>query len=449
MPDDQTTGDHSAAASARGDADPAQRGASGPARNFLLKRQNKSGGQKTGVQSRAPAQPFSTPSAPASALPAGTAFQLETLFAMRRGRRRGFALRLGLFVALPALTVWFYTALIATPRYVCNFEVTYQAYQPNTTIGGTLTPSVIGSSVEDSIDYGTIIYEYIRSPALAAQVDQALKLREQFSDRKIDFLSRLGSNADQAGFLDYWRKHVVVSEGFGGYLTIQVQGFDPQKTLQLAQTINADADSMIDGLTARARAAEVQSATDQLNAAALTLRQADAALTSFRNAHGDLDPGFDATQLATVAGTLEAQLAALRAQLTQAQANLQPGASQIVQLDLQINGVESQIQAERQRLAANGGQASYSDIVATYDDLLANQQSASNAYQLTLQGLEMARADAASKQNYVVDFVPPILPDRPALPDPLVSSFETLLACLTAYGIVSLLLAAFRDQAGL
>lgn len=440
MPDDQTTDDPPGAPFGR---DGGKR-APGPAQNFLGNWQSKSSGQKAGVQGRAPAAPLSPP----ATLPAGMAHQVEILLAMRRRRLRGLLLRLGICVVLPALAVWLYTALVATPRYVCNFEITYQAYQPNPTMAGGLTPSIIGSSMTDSIDYGTIIYEYIRSPALAAQVDQQLKLREQFSGRKIDWLSRLSTHADQASFLAYWRQHVMVSEGFGGYLTIQVEGFDPQSTLLLAQTINNDADSMIDGLTARARQAEVQSATDQLNSAALILRKADAALTSFRNTHGDLDPGLYATQLATVAGTLESQLAGLRAQLAQAQANLQPGASQIVQLNLQIKGVENQIQAERQRLADSAGQPNYSDIVATYDDLLADQQSASSAFQLTLQGLEMARADASSKQNYVVDFAAPILPDRPALPDPLVSSFETLLACLTAYGVISLLFAAFRDQAG-
>jgi capsular polysaccharide transport system permease protein len=381
------------------------------------------------------------------ALPAGTAHQIELLLGRRRRRLQSLFIRLALFVLLPTFVVWFFAALIATPRYVCDFEITYQAYEPNSTLAAGLAQSDIGTSVMDSVDYGTLLYEYIRSAALAESVDKQINLREHYSSRHIDFLSRLPASASQARFLAYWRDHVVVSEGFGGYLTVSVQGFEPAFTLLLAQTISADADKMIDGLSAQARKSEVQSATDQLKLSVLALQRTDDALTVFRNTHGDLDPGFAATQIATVVGTLESQLALLRAQLQQAQANMQPNASQIVQLKLQVAAMEQQIQSERQRLADSSG-STYSNTVAQYDNLLADQQLANTLNQSAQQGLVIAQANAESKQNYSVAFVPPILPDHPTLPDPLISSLTTFLVFFSLYAICSLLFAAFRDQAG-
>jgi capsular polysaccharide transport system permease protein len=417
----------------------------GPGRNFAENWRNRGIGRQAAHQRRE--KTLQAPAPPT--LPTGTAHQVELLLAMRQNRLRRFLLRLGLFVALPTFIVWFYTALIATPRYVCNFEVTYQAYQPSSTLSGGLTQSILGTSVADSIDYGTLIYEYIRSAALAEQVDKKLNLRQHFSSDKIDWFSRLGKNASQSAFLSYWLHHVSVSEGFGGYLTVEVQGFDPAFTLLLAQTINADADAMMDSLNVQARDDEIKSANVQLDIAGAALKNADDALTSFRNTHGDLDPNLMATQLATIVGTLESQLALLRAQLQQAQANLQPGASQIVQLNLQVNALEKQIASERQRLSDSTGQTSYSNTVVEYQDLLSNQQFANTTYQSSQQALVLALSDAASKQNYVVDFVPPILPSHPTMPNPLVSSFTVFLAFLSAYGIFNLLFAAFRDQSGL
>ncbi len=300
----------------------------------------------------------------------------------------------------------------------------------------------------DTVDYGTLIYEYIRSASLADKINQQINLREHISDDRIDRFSRLDKNASQAEFLAYWRNFVSVSEGFGGYLTVNVQGFDPAFSLLLAQTINADTNAMMDNLSAPARKSEVNSATDQLNLASVALKKANDVLTQFRNANGDLDPGLAATQLATVVGSLESQLALLRAQLQQAQANLQPGASQIVQLQLQVNALEKQIASERQRLA-DTGQSSYSDTVAQYNDLLSDQQFANTTYQSAQQGLVVARADAAAKQNYVVDFVAPVLPDHPTLPNPLIASFTAFLIFFSLYGICNLLFVAFRDQTGL
>lgn len=447
MPDDQNSNDKLDPSLRRSRGPGGSRRVGGFAQNLFGRWQNRGGGDQAEPASRDRPPPIPRPM-PLD-FPTGTSHQLEILLATRRHRLRRFLLRLGFFVALPTFIVWFYTALIATPRYVCNFQVTYQAYQPSATLAGGLTQSILGTSMTDSVDYGTLIYQYIRSPALAEQIDQKLNLRAYFSSDKIDWFSRLKKNASQSAFLAYWLNRVSVSEGFGGYLTVSVQGFDPGLTLLLAKTINADADAMIDGLNARAREDEIRSANVQLDIAGASLKNADNALTNFRNAHGDLDPDFMATQLATVVGTLESQLASLRAQLQQAQANLKPGSSQIVQLQLQVGAVEKQIQSERQRLADNSGQLTYSNTVANYQDLLSDQQFANTTYQSAQQGLVLALADAASKQNYVVAFVPPILPDHPTMPNPLMSSFTAFLACIFVYGIASLLFTAFRDQAGL
>jgi len=381
-------------------------------------------------------------------LPGGTADQITLLLNGRRQRLRNLWIRIGLIVILPTIIVWFYAALIATPRYVCNFEITYQAYAPNSNLSASLVQSAVGASQLDAVDYGTLLYEYIRSADLANKVDQQINLREHYSSDRIDGLSRLGKNASQQAYLAYWRAHVSVAEGFGGYVTVQVEGFEPAYTLLLAQTITTDADNMINSLGAAALRAQVKSATVQLYVAGVLLKNANTALTVFRNTHGDLDPSFAATQLATIVGTLESNLALLNAQLQQAEANMQPNAPQIVQLKLQAGALQQQIQSERARLADKAG-ATYSNTVAQYNDLLANQQFAATTYQSAQQGLIVAQANVASQQNFAVDFVAPILPDQPTLPDPLISSLTILLVFGSLYAIGNLLFAAFRDQSGL
>ncbi len=391
--------------------------------------------------------PIATPGA--LRLPGGAARQLELLLANREHQLRRFLLRFGLFVLLPCFVVWFYTMFIATPRYQCVYQITYQTYQPSTSLTSGLTQTTFGSSQMDSIDYGTILYEYVSSASLAEQVDKLLDLRAHYSDRNIDWFSRLSPNATQKQFLAYWQSRVQISEGFGGYLTLTVQGFDPQFTLKLAQTIDTLANTMIDQIEAPARNTEIDSAKHQLMLAASGLQAADDTLTAFRNANGDLDPSFIATQIGTIEAALDGQLATLKAQLNQDEANILPNSAIIVQLKLQIAALEQQIQAERTELANNNGQHDYSDTVAKYDDALANQLLASSTFQAAQQGLVLAQADAAQQQNYVVPFVPPILPDHPTAPDPLDDTFITFLACVGLYGIGNLLFSAFRDQAGI
>jgi capsular polysaccharide transport system permease protein len=378
--------------------------------------------------------------------PADLPGQLQLLLEMRTQRLRGFLIRAVFVVALPCLLVLIYTTLIATKRYVATFQVTYQVYQPVTSIGAGLQPTTPSSS--DAIDYGTVIDEYVASPALAAELDRQLQLRAYYSSSKIDWTSRLARHATDEQYFSYYSGHVSVSEGFGGYVTISVQGFDPAFTLKLAQTIDADTNAMLDGIAAQARNAEVTAATAALGDASDQLDQANDALTAFRNQHGDLDPSQIATEIGTIEGALYGQMAAVKAQLAQAMANMQPNNSQIVQLNLQIQALQQQIDSERQRLASGDGQTNYSNVVADYQTLLSKQQLALTNYQAAQQGLMAAKADAAREQYYVVDFVAPTLPDRPTAPNPLIDTGETFLACIVGYSIVNLLYAALRDQTG-
>jgi capsular polysaccharide transport system permease protein len=372
--------------------------------------------------------------------------QVQVLLALRASRLKRFLIRFGVFIVLPTLLVLFYTLVIVTPRYECTFQEVYQVYQPTSSLAGAPVQTVTSSS--DAVDYASVLAQYIQSAALAEQLDQQIHLRAHWSDPTIDWTSRLAKDASLARYLAYFNAHVQVSEGFGGYLTVSAQGFDAAYTLLLSKTINQDADAMLNGMTLQARQAEVAAAKAQLANASTALTMANTALTTFRNTHGDLDPTMIATELGTIEGTLETQLANLRAQLAQAQANLQPSATQIVQLNLQISGVEKQLEAERQRLANSNGQNSYSDTVAQYDLLLSNQQLASSTFQAAQQGLVIAQADASAKQDYVVDFVAPVLPDRPTVPDPMKSAGLAFLSCILVYSICNLLLSAMRDQTG-
>jgi capsule polysaccharide export protein KpsE/RkpR len=63
--------------------------------------------------------------------------------------------------------------------------------------------------------------------------------------------------------------------------------------------------------------------------------------------------------------------------------------------------------------------------------------------------LAVARADAASKQNYVVDFAPPHTPDRPGMGMVLQYAGTVLILTLVLFGLGSLIAGAMKDQAGL
>jgi capsular polysaccharide transport system permease protein len=371
----------------------------------------------------------------------------EFLKGNRLARRKAFLKKLALFVGLPTLAMVFYVFAWASPRYTSEVEITYQSYQNTQSLGQGLVQSVLGGS-SSGVDLGTIMYEYIRSETLLRQLDAKLNLRKYYSSSAADYPVRLSANASDEKFLSYYRAHIVsVTQGLGGYLTVDVQAFDPKFAQAIAKAIVDASDDMIDQMTARARNDEMKFAEEEVARQEERVRNAQIAETRFQNEHRDLNPTNTATQYGQIVGSLETQLSQARTALTNALSYASPNAPQVQQLKNQIAAIEAQLQDQKNRLTGTSGMT-YSQILEQYSLLQLEVTFAQNAYQSAQQGLAVARADAGKKQSYLVDFVRPSLPSAPDTTFYISYLGYAFFGALVFYGISSLMAGAFRDQAG-
>ncbi len=373
----------------------------------------------------------------------------RVLLAMRQARKRKFFLHLAVFVGLPTLLTVIYVTLLASPNYVSDFKLTYQTFQQPNTLAGGLVQSLAGTSqLNNTVDIGTIITEYIGSPALLTKLDQELGLRKYFSNPNIDRLSRLSPGASHDAFLAYYQGHISASEGLGGYVSVSVRAFDPNYAQALAQAIVKACDNMVDDMTARTRKDEMAFAEAEATRQEERVQHSLKAITDFQNTLGDQDPQRLAAQLGGIVGTLETDLASARTQLASAAPYLKSDSPLVIQMKSRITSLEQQLQHQQNRLANTSGNVPYSQILAQYTALQLEQEFAKSAYLAAQQGLASARADAARKQNYVVDFSPPSEPDKPDQSQPLAYVLSVFLGALLTFAFGSLVVGAFRDQAG-
>jgi capsular polysaccharide transport system permease protein len=373
---------------------------------------------------------------------------LQVLLETRRERRRNFFKRLALFCGVPTLLVFLYFAFFASTRYISEAEFTYQTYQPPTSLSSGLVQTVMGGSQGSTVDMSTILYEYLRSEALMTKLDNELHLREYYSSPSVDYFSRMNRDASLATFLRYFRSNVSVSEGQGGYLTIDVYAYDPDYAVKLAKAVVRNTDQMIDDMTARARRDEVNFAEGQVKEAEDRLLKARLALTDFQNKHGDLNPQNSANQIGGIVGKIEGDLATQRTALESVN-TLDRNSPQVAAIKSKIAALEGQLRNEQQRLASSAGGGTYSELLNKYAALQIEQDFAKDAYSAAQQGLLLARQDAARKENYLVDFAPPYKPDSAGFLLIMEYSAITLIISLVLFGIGSLVTGALRDQSGL
>lgn len=376
-----------------------------------------------------------------------------------RRARRGFFLRLFLFVGLPTLLTAFYIFVYATPRYVSEFQITYQTYTPSSSSSSSGIAGLLGavglSSGGGSVDMSQVLTSYLQSDAVLMTIDKELDLRKAFSDSKIDWLDRMDPDASNEDFLKYFNRRVDVENMMGGYIIIDVEGFDPKFATAIATAMSKAADVMVDKLTARARAEEVRAAEVELKRTQNLLVQASLDVTNFQNDHRDFNPMTMAKQIDTVVGDLEAQLSEVRAELARNQTFLGDQSAQVFVLKSRATALEQQIADEKHRLATaeSGGSSPqampYSKLVATFTSLELEQKFASDAYISAKQAYDFARADASHQQNYVESFVAPSTPQRSMSPNPRIDIPAVFFLSLITYAIGSLVIGSFRTQAGL
>jgi capsular polysaccharide transport system permease protein len=386
-----------------------------------------------------------------------------------RKKRSQFIKRMLMFVVLPTLLVAAYVFLYATPRYVSEFQVTYQSYGSSGGGGsaGPLAALMGGGSSGGGggvVDMTRVLQSYFESDTLLKAVDQQLHLREHYSNPKIDWLDRLRANASDEDFLDYFSHRVTVDDMVGGYLVVDVETFDRDYTIAVAKAMMKAADDMVDNMTQRARSEEVRVAQDELTKSQDRLVKVTQDMTAFENDHRDFNPTTIATQLDSVVGGLESQLSIARAELTRDRSFMAANSPQISSLNSRIQALEQQIQDEKVRLASTesvgsdsaadaGGKNTthgvpYSQIVADYTALQLEQKFASDSYLAAKQAYDMAKADSMRKENFIEGFVTPNHPQKSTSPDPWVYIPTAFLVSLVGYMVLSLLIASFREQSG-
>jgi capsular polysaccharide transport system permease protein len=415
-------------------------------------------------------QPASRPMQPmpqvAPAAWAAEALRIDLAASLRR-RRRVFLWRMAVFVLLPTLLTTAYVFLYATPRYVSEFQITYQSYdQSSSAASSSLLTGMLGLAGLGSggapVDMSRVLQSYLESDALLRTVDKQLDLRSHYSNPRNDWWDRLSSRASEEDFLKYFNRCITVDDMMGGYLVVDVEAFDPKFASAVAAAMMQAADDMVEKLTTRARGEEVRAADAELKETQERLIKATLAVTNFRNEHRDFNPSTMASQLDTVVGGLETQLSQARAGLIRDRSYLSENSQRIVLEKSTITALERQIEAEKHRLATTDGTTRgvgsattdshsmpYSKIIEAYTALELEQKFATDSYISAKQALDLARADANRKENYVESFVPPNLPQRSTSPDPWTYILSVFLISLVLYAIGSLLAGSFRDQAGL
>lgn len=321
-----------------------------------------------------------------------------------RPRHRLLLLTFAVIVLLPLLVSAAYLWGVAKDQYASTigFSVRREDASAAADILGGLT-SLTKSSSSDT----DILYEYLRSQKLVADMDARLDLRAIWSKPFGDPVFTFDPDGSIEDLLDYWEGMVRTSyDSSTGLIEVRVLAFDPADATRIAQELLDQSARMINQLSAAAREDAVRFSREELTAAEDRLRAAREAVTAFRITNQIVDPTTDFQTQAGLITTLENQLAEAQIEI-----DLLAGAAdndpRLIQAKRRAEVILDRIAAERAKVGVGSGRKDFAALAADYERLIVDREFAEKSYVAALSAYDSAKAESQRTSRYLAAHVLP------------------------------------------
>lgn len=368
--------------------------------------------------------------------------------AKRRKRHWGLITAFLIMVVLPIFATWWYLSERAVDQYASTvgFTVRSEDVSSATDLLGGLGQSFGGGAGSDS----DILYEFIRSQALVAQIDAELDLRSYYA-RHLDEdpIFAFHPEGTIEDLTTYWQRMVRISyDASSGLMELRVLAFDPEEARNIANAIFTNSTRMINDLSAIAREDATRYAREDLELAVERLKQARESLTAFRISSEIVDPTADIEGQMGLLNLLQSQQVEALIEFDLLNNSTRDGDPRLEQARRRIDVIEERIREERQKFGVGGGgdDESYAETIAEFERLAVDREFAEQAYAATLAAFDAARAEANRQSRYLAAYIQPTLAERSEFPNrPLLIGIVALFSFL-AWAIMSLVYYALRDR---
>lgn len=290
-----------------------------------------------------------------------------------------------------------------------------------------------GSSSSDT----DILYEFIQSQKLVAEIDQDLDLRAIWSKPAGDPIFRYDSPGTIEDLVRHWARKVrIYYDSATGLIEVRALAFTPEDATAIAQAIYARSVAMINDLSDIARQDAIRYARTELDSSVERLKAARAAITEFRNRTQIVDPQIDLQTQAALLGNLEGQRATALIEVDVLDETTRPGDPRMEQARRRVRVIEDRIASERKKMGIGAGADSeqgqvYAELVGDYERLQVDLQFAERTYTGALAGYDSALAEAQRQTRYLAAYVLPTTAEKSQYPQR-----EMLLGLITLFAFL-------------
>ena len=393
------------------------------------------------------AAPVRTPLVPPGAAAAAALVRPTAALAMIRGRHRLTAMSFVFCVLLPVALTAFYLWGKAVDQYAST--VGFSVRREEVSSAMDLLGGISGLSKSSSSDTD-ILYQFLKSQKLVADLDAKLDLRKIWSKPQGDPIYALDPDGSIEDLVDYWTQMVRTSyDSASGLIEVRVLAFTPEDATLIADNLFSQSSIMINSLSTVARDDAVSYSREELLETESRLKDARGAVTMFRTKHQIVDPSSDMASHSGVLGALQAQLTTAQVELDLLAPSTQEGDPRLTQAKRRIEVIEAHMATERNKVGVGpDGQVddAYASIVGEYENLAVNLEFAQRAYTAALASHDAAQAEARRKSRYLAAHILPTTAEVSRYPARFTTLATISVFVFLAWAISVLVIYSLKDR---
>ena len=350
------------------------------------------------------------------------------------------------FVFLLCMLGAVYWGIIASDRYISESHIVIQQTQMPATQTMDLSSILGGTPAPNRADQ-MLLRDYLLSIDMLEKLDKKLSLREHYSDRRRDPISRMWDK-DLSTEWFYWYyllRATVEFDEYAGVLVIRAQAFTPEQAHAITSLLVEEGERYMNDMAHRLAQQQVAFIEKQVEQVYERVMRARMAVVAYQNERNLVSPEGTAEYFSGIVNSLEGQLASLDTQRNAALGYLNPESPTVTDFDLQIAAVKKQISKEQARLTSSN-RRTLNRSVEEFQRLKLNAEFAQEVYKTALASLEQARVDAGRTIKMVSVIQSPTHPQYPLAPRRIYNTVVFVLVTLIIFGIASLMRAIVRDH---
>lgn len=352
----------------------------------------------------------------------------------------------GLIVVLPTMLAILYFGLIASDRYVSVSTFVVRSPQKSTSVSG-LSAFLQNVGFSRSTDDSYVVNDFILSRDAVNQLQTDLNIKERYSGKRIDLLSRfdpVGVDGSSESFYDYYKNKVSVSlDSASSISTLTVKAYDAEDAYEINQKLLEKAENLVNKLNERGRLDMIVNAEDSVKRAEQRALEASVNLASYRAKNQVFDVEKQAAVQLQLVSKLQDQLIFVQAQLAQLRV-VTPENPQIQLLTQREAVIKKEMAKETEKALGDSGSLSQQAI--EYEKLGLEKEFATKQLTSVLATLEQSKAEANRKQLYLERISEPHKPDYAVEPLRLKNILSVFLFGLILWAVYLLLNASVKEH---